>query len=80
MLMNLLTELSSKGYENLSMISIDQYPDISPFYGLAQLSSEQLIELLDIKKKITIEQIHEAITGWRHITRMIKMILKNGSY
>jgi hypothetical protein len=64
MLMYLLTELSSKGVENLSMISINQYPGIDPFYGLGQLSSKQLIELVDIKKEITNEQIHEAVTGW----------------
>ncbi|OIK13078.1 hypothetical protein BIV60_14825 [Bacillus sp. MUM 116] len=65
MLMYLLTELSSLGYENLSMISIDQYPGISPFYGLGQLSTKQLMGLLDSRKKITGEQIHEAISGWK---------------
>ncbi|WML46711.1 DUF1835 domain-containing protein [Neobacillus sp. PS3-34] len=65
MLMYLLTELSSKGFRNLSMISINQYPGIDPFHGLGQLSSEQLIELLEIKKEITNEQIHEAVTGWK---------------
>ncbi|WHY89618.1 DUF1835 domain-containing protein [Neobacillus cucumis] len=64
MLMYLLTELSSKSCENLSMISIDQYPGITPFYGLGQLSSEQLLGLLDSRIKITTEQIHEATTGW----------------
>ena len=72
MLMYLITELSSKGYGDLSMISIDQYPGISPFYGLAQLSSEQLIELLDSKQKLTREQIHEAITGWKAYTSYYK--------
>ncbi|TDK60747.1 DUF1835 domain-containing protein [Bacillus salipaludis] len=64
MLMYLLTELSTKGCENISLISIDQYPGITPFYGLGQLSSGQLLGLLDSRKKITTEQIHEATTGW----------------
>ena len=51
MLMYLLTELSSKGFEKLSMISINQYPGIDPFYGLGQLSSEQLIELVDSQER-----------------------------
>ncbi|WP_391203484.1 DUF1835 domain-containing protein [Psychrobacillus sp. L4] len=64
MLMYLLTELSSKGFEKLSMISIDQYPGIYPFHGLGQLSSQQLMALVDDKKEITMEQIHEAVSGW----------------
>ena len=64
MLMYLLTELSSKGFGKLSMISINQYPGIYPFHGLGQLSSEQLLALIDHKKEITMEQIREAVSGW----------------
>ena len=64
MLMYLLTELTSKGFKNLSMVSINQYPGIHPFHGLGQLSSEQLLELVHSKKRISNEQIQEAITGW----------------
>lgn len=64
MLMYLLTNLAAKGFGNLSMVSIDQYPGIQPFHGLGQLSAQQLLELIDWKKKISNEQIEEAISGW----------------
>lgn len=64
MLMYLITELSSMGFEKLSMISMDQYPGIHPFHGLGQLTSEQLLALVEDKKEITIEQIREAVSGW----------------
>src|SRR3954452_24712472 len=69
MLMYLLHELSTKGFENLSMVTINQYPGIEPFYGLAQLSSQQLIELYHTdKQSITNEQISESISGWTAYT------------
>lgn len=64
MLMYLLTELSSLGIKNLSMVSINQYSGIHPFHGLGQLSSEQLIALVDDKKELSNDEIHEAISGW----------------
>lgn len=64
MLMYLLTELSLKRFEKLSMISINQYPGIYPFHGLGQLSSEQLMALMNEKKEITKDQINEAVSGW----------------
>ncbi|WP_332693627.1 DUF1835 domain-containing protein [Halalkalibacter lacteus] len=64
MLMYLITELSSKGFNNLSMVSINQYPGIEPFLGLGQLTSDQLIELFSCRKKLTYEQIEEALRGW----------------
>lgn len=69
MLMYLLNELSTKKFENLSMVSINQYPGIQPFYGLAQLTSQQLSELYYTKRKpITKEQVDEAIAGWNAYT------------
>ncbi|MBD1382250.1 DUF1835 domain-containing protein [Metabacillus arenae] len=64
MLMYLLEELMSNGFRKLSMVSIDQYPGITPFYGLGRLSSNQLKGLVDLRKRISAEQVKEAITGW----------------
>ena len=69
MLMFLLNELSTKEFENLSMVSINQYPGIEPFFGLAQLTSQQLNELVHTKgRPITKEQIREAVAGWNAYT------------
>ncbi|WP_066256210.1 DUF1835 domain-containing protein [Neobacillus drentensis] len=69
MLMYLLNVLSKKEFKNLSMVTINEYQGIEPFYGLGQLSIQQLEELYDNKKQsITDEQIKEAITGWRAYT------------
>ena len=58
-----------KNVENLSMVSINQYTGIEPFFGLAQLTSQQLKELYYTNRKpITKEQIREAIAGWNAYT------------
>ncbi len=69
MLMYLLNKLSKKQCMNLSMVTINEYEGVEPFYGLGQLSSQQLKELYNLKKQpISDEQIKEAITGWRAYT------------
>ncbi|WP_134698810.1 DUF1835 domain-containing protein [Ammoniphilus sp. YIM 78166] len=69
MLMYLLQELSMKGFRDLSMVTLDAYPGIEPFFGLGQLSSEQLVELYSYRRQaITGEQVQEAITGWKAYT------------
>ncbi len=69
MLMYLLYELSAKEFENVSMVTINQYPGIEPFFGLGQLSIHQLEELLHTaRRSITKEQICEAIDGWNAYT------------
>ncbi|WP_088070924.1 DUF1835 domain-containing protein [Gottfriedia luciferensis] len=60
----LLTQLSILGFQKVSMVSINEYKGIEPFHGLGQLTSEQLIELLNMKQKISNEQMKEAIAGW----------------
>src|SRR3954471_16909011 len=42
MLMYLLHKLNEKEFENLSMVTINQYPGVEPFLGLGQLSTQQL--------------------------------------
>jgi len=61
----LLTELSTLGFQKISMVSMNEYEGIEPFHGLGQLSSEQLIELLPTKQEMTKEQIEEACAGWK---------------
>jgi hypothetical protein len=69
MLMYLLNKLSALGFENLSMITLNAYPGIEPFWGLGQLSSQQLTDLFYTdKKRVTQEQIQEAIVGWAAYT------------
>jgi Domain of unknown function (DUF1835) len=65
MLIYLLTQLSSMGFQKISMVSINEYPGVEPFHGLGQLTSGQLIELLQLKQELTNEQIQEAIAGWK---------------
>ncbi|MCL6573835.1 MAG: DUF1835 domain-containing protein, partial [Bacillus sp. (in: Bacteria)] len=69
MLMYLLNELSKKKFENLSMVTIKEYPGVDTFYGLGQLTSQQLEELyINNKKSISTDKIKEAITGWMAYT------------
>lgn len=69
MLMYLLNELSKKEFMNLSMVTINDYEGIDPFYGLGQLSSKQLEGLFYQKKQpITDKQMKEAISGWKAYT------------
>jgi Domain of unknown function (DUF1835) len=69
MFMYLLNELTKKEFTNLSMVMINEYQGIEPFYGFGQLSSHQLEELFYKKKQvISADQIIEAITGWRAYT------------
>jgi hypothetical protein len=64
MLMYILTQLSTNQTSNLSMVSVNSYPTVSPFYGLGQLTSEQLTQLFNGRVKISSKQVKEAISGW----------------
>jgi hypothetical protein len=67
--MYILNELIKEEVMNLSMVTINEYSGIEPFYGLGQLSPLQLEELFYKKKQvISADQINEAITGWRAYT------------
>lgn len=69
MLMYLLNELSLKGFHQLSMVTINQYPGIENFYGLGQLTSQQLEGLFYTNKQpISQEQLDEAVTCWKAYT------------
>lgn len=69
MLMFLLHELSKRGFEKLSMVTTNQFPGIEPFYGLGQLTTEQLTDLFIYQKQtISKEQIKEGSSGWMAYT------------
>ncbi|MBO1512024.1 DUF1835 domain-containing protein [Metabacillus bambusae] len=68
MLMYILTQLSIQNFVNLSMVSVNSYPTIFPFYGLGQLNFEQLTNLFNQRVKITSKQVKEAVTGWNAYT------------
>jgi hypothetical protein len=68
MLMYILTQLSSINRSNLSMVSVNSYPSISPFYGLGQLNFDQLTKLFNQRVKVTRQQVKEAVIGWRAYT------------
>ena len=65
MLMYILTQLSTRNRSNLSMVSINSYPSISPFYGLGQLASAQLRELFKHRVSLSNQQVVEAVEGWK---------------
>lgn len=68
MLMSVLTKLLTRGMKNISIVSINKYPGIKLFFGLGQLSSQQLEGLLSKRKEVTNYQVEEAISGWKAYT------------
>src|SRR5205085_382443 len=49
----------------LSLVQINGYRGVHPFYGLGQLSGEQLAELFPTRKNVTPEQFALARELWR---------------
>jgi hypothetical protein len=54
--------------EKLSLICIDRFPGVEPFYGLGQLDPEQLASLLDSRTPITGRQMTLGGAAWRAFT------------
>jgi hypothetical protein len=52
------------GTTRLTLIQIDRHPDVQPFYGLGQLSGEQLLALLPSRQAVTREQLTLAHDAW----------------
>lgn len=48
----------------LSLIEIDEFPGIEPFYGLGQLTGEQLLELFPTRRPVTREQLLAGSEAW----------------
>ncbi len=53
------------GAVRLSMVRIDSHPEISPFFGLGQLTGPQLAALLPTRKPVSKQQMDAASTNWR---------------
>src|SRR5262245_18526346 len=48
----------------VSLICIDRFPGVEPFYGLGQLSAEQLATLTETRREVTAEQFALATRAW----------------
>jgi hypothetical protein len=49
----------------LSLIQIDSYPGVKPFYGLGQLSGPQLARLFPMRTPVTATHLREASAAWQ---------------
>jgi hypothetical protein len=54
-----------RGWTRLSLICIGEFPGIEPFYGLGQLSPEQMASLLAARRPVTDRQIFFSRHVWR---------------
>jgi hypothetical protein len=50
--------------ENVSLICIDRFPGVEPFYGLGQLTAAQLATLADTRRPVTGDQYALASHAW----------------
>ncbi len=53
------------GKTRLSLIQINSYPGVQPFYGLGQLTGKQLAELFPVRKAVTAEQLAIGEKAWQ---------------
>jgi hypothetical protein len=49
----------------LSLICVDSHPQVTPFYGLGQLTPEQLATLFPARQHVTDEQLQLARRAWK---------------
>lgn len=52
----------------LSLISINQFPNVVPFYGFGQLSSDQMASLFTQRQTVSTLQLELAKTAWQAFT------------
>jgi hypothetical protein len=52
----------------LSLICVREFPGVTPFRGLGQLSSEQIGSLWDDRAEVTVEQLELGRLGWEAFT------------
>jgi hypothetical protein len=57
------------GATDLSLINVDGYPGVVPFYGLGQLTGKQLVELLPTRKPVSAQQLSIGRDAWRAFCR-----------
>src|SRR5215472_10487499 len=56
---------SHNGGSKLSLIQINSYPGVKPFYGLGQLSGPQLARLFPMRANVTPAHLSAAHEGWQ---------------
>jgi hypothetical protein len=66
-LVRLLDGFASRdlGLTRLSLICIGEFPGVEPFYGLGQLTPEQMGSLLETRRPVTRDQLVLARHAWR---------------
>lgn len=62
------TMLGGANIATLSLVGIGEYPGLSPFRGLGQLSPPQLAELLHLRREVTLEQLEAGARWWESYT------------
>jgi len=69
-LLQILDRLAERLFDGveLSMICIDRFPGVQPFYGLGQLSPGQVASLFDGRRAISAEQLNLGRLGWAAFT------------
>lgn len=74
-ILQILSYLKSIGVNNqaglhtqVSMICIDQFPGIEPFYGLGQLNADQMKTLVGSQLTVSPQQFDLAFLAWRAFT------------
>ncbi len=68
MLLYLLHRLAGGPWRRLSLVSIDRYPGVEPFFGLGQLPASALQQLWARRQPVTAAQLAEAQEGWAAYT------------
>lgn len=53
-----------RGTTRLTLINIDRYPGIEPFYGIGQLSPEQMKNTIDERAEVSPPQLNLAADAW----------------
>lgn len=53
-----------RGPKQIELINIDSFPGIDPFYGIGQLSPEQMREAISLRSRVTDEQFALARSAW----------------
>lgn len=64
-LIKLLDWLARHPHPALSLICIDHFPGVGPFFGLGQLSAEQLASLFPFRQLVTRAQLELGSHAWR---------------
>jgi Domain of unknown function (DUF1835) len=64
-LIRLLERFARHPHPALTLVCIDRFPGVEPFYGLGQLDEEQLASLFPFRQHVTREQLDLGTHAWR---------------